>query len=1007
VGGKNEKPTIGHKHYLGAQFILCLSSIDKLLRIDVDKNVLWRGASSGGRIKVDKPDLFDSSIPEGGVSGNIDVMLGDQDQPKNDYLVSLFKGVASAFRGVTSVVLRQVYLGNSPYLRSWAFKVQRIYKIDGGPQWYPERAGISVSGMEVGDAGIYIAMDASISMNGGRMQRQKDAVVGLLESIRDDSSAPNDIHIVTWDDSPIASIERRDCTDDDYTDLIDWVSNLSNATTGSTNFAAAFDGLYEFYTGSPYDPSFVGDIMSSLVAGRFGDLLDIDSSGGGTELKRRIVIFSTDGFPSTDTDFDDALTLTGQLENLEIFCVNIDNPDTQYTEILDNTQGDGVPVVDSSNPDALVDAFRGALSSGRDMNPSHILREAIIAKDTGGYGDDYIIGDSFRAAADLFYSEGFGLSFIWKSDLSRSDFMRSVEAHIDAVTYEHRKTGKWEIKPIRADYDKALLPVFDRSNIMDWTNLSLPTDKSSLPNQITIEYMDRIKDEIAALTVSNPVRVAQAGAIISKTIKYHGIHGVALASRVAARDLLVASSLIRSGTIRVTDLPVYLNRGDPILLNEHDLGIVDMVARITKIVDGDGRDNSVLVDWVEDKFDLPSQAYVVVDPPVIGDVTNYPQPAKYRMVEESPYYEMVKRVGQVETDLLLDDDQTIGFLNVSCESPTPDAISALISVHDGTDFATTGAADFMVVSEVLSSLTRRADQTKVAIRSTPDLAFVRVGSIASIGSEIVRVDAIDNGLDMFALDDVFSVSDVFADGAILTIGRGCLDTVPQPHPAGSQVMFWGDVASSDRVERFQFESVQVKLLTKTMRGTLKVGAAPTDIVIFDSRAIRPFPVGDLRINGEYRDTIAAGPLSITWTGRDRTLQTTSIVEDHTFGNIGPEAGTTYVVHIAAVDDAGGEVLVLDDVDKGAAMSHTFDLDDYQYDIFLSPDVFAMPDAFGTILPVETAAIKIEVRSFRDGMQCWQSPSVYAILFRPPEILALGSPDEIEFLAPTNVTLTEV
>lgn len=991
MGGKNDKPTIGYKHYLGVHFVLCLSKIDKLLRIDVDKRVLWRGANSGGRIKVNKPELFESSIPEGGVSGNIDVMLGGESQQKNDYLVSLFNGVASAFRGVTSVVLRQVYLGNSPYLRSWSFKIQRIYETDGGPQWYPEKAGIQVAGVEIGDAAIYIAMDVSGSMSGAKMQAQKDAVSGLLRVLRDRSDEPNDIRVLTWGTSEISSIERRDCGVSDYDDLISWVDSLSNSTGSGTNFAAAFGGLYEFYTGETYASNPSADVMAQ--SGAFGDVLGLGafeqgSEYGGSGLKRRMMIFATDGEPAPVSSVAASVDLLAQLTNVEVFCVNISDPDTQYTEILDNTQGDGVPVVSGANPNALLNAFQNTFSSGLDMNPAHILREVLISKDTGGSGDAGVIGDSFKAAADLFYSERFGLSFLWKNTHSRAVFKALVERHVDALVYEDRLTGKWEIKPIRGDYDKATLPVFDKVNVIEWSNLSLPTDRAVLPNQVTIKYNDRAKDDTAALTVSNPARVASAGAIINKPVDYEGIYSADLAARVASRELLVNSSLVRSGTIKVTLLPRNLNLGSPIVLNEPRFNIIDMVARVTEIIDGDGRDNSALIHWVEDKFDLPSQAVVSVEASSTASATSYPIAADYRLVEEAPYYELVRRIGQADTDALLTDDDTIGFLNACCNSPTPDAINALISVDDGAGFETTGAVDFMAVAAALSALSRRADDTKLVVEKTADLALVRIGTIASIGSEIVRIDKIDPVFDAFAVEDAFSVTDAFSAGAVLTLGRGCLDTVPQNHGAGAVVKFWGGLAASDRVEHFDGEPVSVKLLTKTNRGTLKVASAPTDTVVFAQRAIRPYPPGDLRIEGGYGDVLAVDDLAITWVGRDRTLQTTSVFEDHSAGNIGPEAGVTYRVRISAVSSAGAELMELATVDVGALTAFTFNLADYEFDAFGAVDSFALDDAFGSILPLAATAIKIEALSFRAGLQCWQAPHVLALIFKPPSNLTL-------------------
>jgi hypothetical protein len=68
-------------------------------------------------------------------------------------------------------------------------------------------------------------------------------------------------------------------------------------------------------------------------------------------------------------------------------------------------------------------------------------------------------------------------------------------------------------------------------------------------------------------------------------------------------------------------------------------------------------------------------------------------------------------------------------------------------------------------------------------------------------------------------------------------------------------------------------------------------------VTLAQRAWLPYPPGDLRINGDsYVETLSyEGVITIAWKHRDRLLQTSGTLTDHTAGNIGPEAGTAYRV----------------------------------------------------------------------------------------------------------------
>ena len=227
--------------------------------------------AGGGRIRLDKPDLFGGEGREGGITGDVDVLMGGPAQGANDYLAARMGGAVPAWRGLCSLVLRQVYLGNNPYLKPWAVRVTRVLTGEAGVlQWYPETAPI-VPEANISDAAIYIALDVSGSMSGSRMSAQKAGVAALLREIADsvDPDRPNDIRIVLWNSGVAGAIERRNMGPPAYAELEAWMLALSNITSGGTSFDAAFTQAAAFF------------------------------AGGGS--KRRIVIFVTDGAPSPAT----------------------------------------------------------------------------------------------------------------------------------------------------------------------------------------------------------------------------------------------------------------------------------------------------------------------------------------------------------------------------------------------------------------------------------------------------------------------------------------------------------------------------------------------------------------------------------------------------------------------------------------------------------------------------------------------------------------------------------
>jgi hypothetical protein len=125
----------------------------------------------GERIHIDAPTLFNEA--EGGIVGDVDVLMGAPDQGANDYLAAVMSGPVPAYRGLCSLVLRQVGMGNNPYLKPWAVRVTRVMRsADGAQQWYPETAAIEGEA-QITDTALLIALDASGSMSGSRMDDWK------------------------------------------------------------------------------------------------------------------------------------------------------------------------------------------------------------------------------------------------------------------------------------------------------------------------------------------------------------------------------------------------------------------------------------------------------------------------------------------------------------------------------------------------------------------------------------------------------------------------------------------------------------------------------------------------------------------------------------------------------------------------------------------------------------------------------------------------------------------
>lgn len=141
--GSSKKVTVGYRYFLGMHLILCHGPVDRLTRIVIDKKTAWQGVVVSGPLSINAPELFGGESREGGVSGAVDFESGSPTQGKNSYLASKLGSTISAYRGVAAAVLRQVYVGINPYLKNWAFRVQRIHTRAGGEvQWYDAKSEV-------------------------------------------------------------------------------------------------------------------------------------------------------------------------------------------------------------------------------------------------------------------------------------------------------------------------------------------------------------------------------------------------------------------------------------------------------------------------------------------------------------------------------------------------------------------------------------------------------------------------------------------------------------------------------------------------------------------------------------------------------------------------------------------------------------------------------------------------------------------------------------------------
>lgn len=925
MGGSSKKVTVGYKYYAGMHMVLCHGPIDKILRIRVDERDAWVGSRNGGQIYINQPSLFGGESREGGIQGTVDFETGHAGQGQNSYLVSKLGSFVPAFRGVVGVVLRQVYMGLNPYLKKWDFRVQRIHTRQNGlRQWYDQKAEIRIPGKFKQTQSFHFSLDVSGSMgtivsgSTTRLDIAKSAIVRVLDDIdrlRIDSGVTVNIAVCLWSESQ-STMTRNNVTTAGIADLKAFVNSAT--ASGGTNFAGPFSSANGFFN-------------SSIQDGR-----------------RRSMFFITDGLPEPLSSLADALSIgadildqsSGQYSisrgtEVNVYGINIDLNDTQYTAQVDNTPNDGVPVVSSADSDALYNAvFFAVMGDSSAMNPAHIIRECLTDPLWGmGYLDSDIDDVSFMSAADALFTENMGISILWDTQSSIEDFIKVIVKHIDAALYVDRSSGKFVLKLIRNDFDENTLLHLNEDNIDKITDFKRPAF-GELTNSVTITFWNNEMGEAATVSVQDIALAQQQGATIGTSITYEGFTDSITASRVAQRDLKTLSTPLVTCTIYANRDASVLNIGSVFKLTWPDYDINELVMRVTGIAYGDGKTNRVRIQCAQDVFSYPEEAFIVTPPTDWENPEQPPLPISVYSVFEVPYLELVQRQGQPAVDSLLASNPEGGYVAAGVVRPQSAALSARLYTNNGSGYEDASAIDFGPGALLAEDIDKMA--TVFAISDVQEIENIELGTWFQMGSELM------------------SVEDISASS--ITVKRGVLDTVPVAHTSGEGLVFWDAYAEADPTEYADGEQIGVKLITVTGSGELSLAAAPEDVVTLRSRAIRPYPPGDFKLNGLYFPPDALyGIVTLSWASRNRVQQTGGALVGFTDGNITPESGTTYTVKVRNPSD---DLLLFQET---GITSLSYDLDTGN---------------------IPATAAKIEVYSVRDGYESFQAQTHVGPVLQP-------------------------
>lgn len=834
MGGKSQKQTVGHKYHLGGHQVICQGPIDRITEIRVKDLTAWTGNSTGGAIEIDAEHLF------GGSKEPVSTTFGGGDNTEANGIAGTVDILMGTKTQTKNSYLQQV-LGNLiPAFRGVVSAVLRQCYI--GNSEYP-------------DAWSFLATRIHTKEWGEPQWYDEKAEIKYASFVGFDVS--------TSFDYQVSSIDNTSAV----TDIGSVVIPTSGWVTGTAPFGTHASG---------YTPP--QTIATSWPAQKSLWLRKIVSIPSDQLFLKLIVSVENACYIWWDGQHIGSINATN---------VQVDEP---YNEIeisippaasragshtlaifcLDES-------IDGGSSDATYFHAQLAGYNASDLNPAHWLRELYTSKRNAmGHPETEVNDVALTAVADTLYNEGVGISLLWDQQKSVDEMFDLTLEHIEAVHYVNEE-GLLTVKLIRDDYNVDDLMLVDESIVIRVEKYS-STNQLELVNAITGVYDNTMTRKEASVMVADPALVQTQGKIKSATIQLPFFSNPVTTIRRITAELRKKSNSLMAFELVCKRNVAHLNIGDVFVLNLPEHNALNVVMRIFDKKKGNGLNNEVRLICTQDIYSLPAQAIKVVTPDAWVNPRTPAAPVLAQLTFELPYYELVQAQGQTEVDSALT-DPTVGALGVAAVRPGGSTINAQIMVDAGGGYRGAETLEFCPTALLATAMTHTTKN--ISFTDDIDVDLIALGSHCQIGDELFVIEALN----------------VAAKTA--TVGRGVLDTVPQLHVIGDRIWFWDFYTASDTQTYIDGQSVNVKVLPNSSSGRLAIAEAASQSFMFDSRAARPYPPGNFRVNGvAFGNTVAANAdITFEWSHRDRIAQTAGTLQPHTYGNIGPESGTTYNLRI--------------------------------------------------------------------------------------------------------------
>lgn len=516
------------------------------------------------------------------------------------------------------------------------------------------------------------------------------------------------------------------------------------------------------------------------------------------------------------------------------------------------------------------------------MNAIHMLIEIATNRSWGrGMPDDQIDWVAYKVAADTLYCEGFGMCFKWNRQSDLDSVVAEIISTIGAMQYVSRTTGLLTIRLLRDDYTVGLLPTFTRTSGLLSIESAESAGSDSGVNEVMVKYRNALTGEVAAVRYQNLGSIMADGGVNSTTTEYLGIADRSIAVRLAARDVRAATGDIRRLKVTMDRRGFPIEPGTPFVISDPETGIGQMVMRAVTVTNEDYIRGTITISCLTDVFGLPNTVYVGQGAPQGDQPSVAPALPKDQRLVEIPYRALYQSIDSANFDLLTTDASFAGAVAIQPNSVNTSfdlIVKAAADVDYTDDQIPGGWSDYGVLPATIQPL----DFLLVFVDC--DLTSVAVGQMAMIDDEEVKVLGVD----------ILTKS--------VTIARGCLDTVPAVHLAGTRVWFYETGETGASREFSIGDVINGKVLSNSTVDQLDPQLAQTLSLTTVGRFGKPYPPGLVTVDGEdifAVQSIASGSV-VTFARRNRITQA-DVVQDYSVADISPESGQTHTINLYRQD----------------------------------------------------------------------------------------------------------